>query len=105
SVRDCAGTLTSGGNNLIRDPVGCAINLQPSDLTGDAGLGPFTDDGTPGNGHFPLLPTSRAIDAANASVCPEKDQIGQPRKPHCDIGAIEFSHHHNDTNELVQNLP
>ena len=44
----------------------------------------------------------RAIDAANTSVCPEKDQIGQPRKPHCDIGAIEFSHH---LDELVQNHP
>jgi hypothetical protein len=99
-VRDCGGTITSGGNNVIGNPVGCAINLQPSDITGDPGLGPFTDNGTPGKGHFPLLSTSRAINAANTSVCPTKDQIGQPRIPHCDIGAVEFSH-----NELVQNLP
>src|SRR5262249_14341216 len=106
-VRDCTGTVASGGNNIIGNPVGCAIDLQPSDITGDPGLGPFTDNGRPGNGHFPLLHTSRAIDAANDAVCPKKDQIGQPRKPHCDIGAIEFSHHHNpnDTDELVHNVP
>src|SRR5262247_3233333 len=105
-VQDCFGPITSLGNNLIGDTAGCAIVLQPSDLTGDAGLGAFTDNGEPGNGHFPLLPTSHAIDAANTSVCPEKDQIGQPRKPHCDIGAIEFSHHTEITfDELVQNRP
>ena len=101
-VQDCDGATTSLGNNLISDTAGCNIVLQPTDLTGDPNLGPFTDNGTPGNGHFPLLATSRAIDAANTSVCPEKDQIGQPRKPHCDIGAIEFSHH---LDELVQHLP
>jgi len=105
--RDCIGPITSLGNNLIGDLTGCSVVLQPTDLTGDAGLGAFTDNGTPGNGHIPLLPTSPAINAANDAVCPEKDQIGQPRKPHCDIGAVEFSHHHNpnDTNELVQNVP
>jgi len=65
--------------------------LEPTDLTGDSGLGAFTDNGTPGNGHFPLLPTSQAIDAANNKVCPKKDQIGRLRKPHCDIGSIEFN--------------
>src|SRR5262249_17360928 len=80
-LEDCAGPATSLGNNLIGDLTGCMVVLQPSDLTGDPGLGAFTDNGTPGNGHFPLLPTSRALDAANTSVCPEKDQIGQPRKP------------------------
>jgi hypothetical protein len=101
-VQDCEGPVTSLGNNLISDTAGCGIVLQPTDLTGDAGLGAFTDNGTPGNGHFPPLPTSRAINAANTSVCPTKDQIGQPRIPHCDIGAVEFSHKHN---ELVQNRP
>jgi hypothetical protein len=107
-LEDCAGPATSLGNNLIGDLTGCAIVLQPGDLTGDPGLGPFTDNGKPGNGHFPLLPTSQAIDAANNAVCPKKDQIGQPRKPHCDIGSIEFRHKHNPNNaddELVQNLP
>ncbi len=79
---DCNGAVASGGNNIIGNPVGCAIDLQPSDLTGDPGLGTFTDNGTPGNGHLPLLPTSQAINAANDNVCPIKDQIGRPRKPH-----------------------
>lgn len=53
--------LTSLGNNLIGDPTGCNITLLPTDLTGDPGLDVFTDDGTPGTGHFPLLPDSRRL--------------------------------------------
>jgi hypothetical protein len=66
------------------------MTIQLSDQTGDAGLGDLVDDGTPGNAHFPLLSDSQAIDAANDAACPKKDQIGQPRKPECDIGAVEF---------------
>ena len=62
----------------------CAVALLPSDLTGDPGLGSFTDDGTPGNGHLPLLETSPAIDAGNNDVCLSNvllaiDQIGELR--------------------------
>ena len=42
---DCSGTITSLGNNLVGDPSGCAINLQPSDLTGDPGLGSLVGTG------------------------------------------------------------
>jgi len=87
---DCTGPVTSLGSNLIGDPTGCTITLQPSDLPGSPGLGAFTDDGTPGQGHFPLLPTSQAIDAGNDAACPPTDQLGQPRVGRCDIGAIEF---------------
>ena len=87
---DCAGSITSLGHNLIGDPTGCTITLQPSDLTGDPGLGPFTDNGRPGNGHFPLLPTSQAIEAGNNALCPRTDQLGRRRIGPCDIGAIEF---------------
>ena len=73
---DCRGVVTSLGTNLISDPTGCTITLQPSDLTGDPGLGPFTDNGRPGNGHFPLLPTSQTIDAGSDAVCPRTDQLG-----------------------------
>jgi hypothetical protein len=78
------------GNNLIGDPTGCTIDLQPSDLTGDPGLGDFTDDGTPGNGHFPLLTGSPAIDAGNPDMCPATDQLGVPRVGGCDIGSVNF---------------
>jgi hypothetical protein len=90
ALRDCRGPVISFGNNLIGDPTGCAITLQPTDLTGDPGLDTFTDAGTPGNGHYPLLPTSQAIDAGNDAVCPSKDQVGQRRIGRCDIGAIRF---------------
>jgi hypothetical protein len=39
---------------------------------------------------FPLLPDSPAIDAGHDEVCPETDQLGQPRVGRCDIRAIEF---------------
>jgi hypothetical protein len=97
SGSDCSGVVTSLGHNLIGDPTGCTITLHPSDLTGDPGFATFTDDGTPGNGHVPLLPTSQAIDAGNDLVCSRRDQIGQRRvnipgvgTSRCDIGAIEF---------------
>jgi hypothetical protein len=89
-VQDCAGIITSLGNNLIGDPSSCIITLQPSDLTGDAGLGQLLDDGTAGKAHYPLLLDSQAIDAANDAACLRKDQIGRSRQPQCDIGAIEF---------------
>lgn len=87
---DCSGPITSLGYNLIDDPTGCDITLQPTDLTGDPGLGAFTDNGRPGNGHFPLLSMSQAIDAGNNAVCFRRDQLGRLRVGPCDIGAISF---------------
>jgi hypothetical protein len=77
-------------HNLIGDPTGCAVVLGPNDLTGDPGIGEFTDDGTPGNGHFPLLSDSQARDRGNPAACPPTDQLGLPRSGICDIGSIEF---------------
>jgi hypothetical protein len=87
---DCSGTLTSAGHNLIGDPAGCPMALQPTDLTGDPGLGDPSDNGTAGNAHYPLLPTSQVINAGDPQACPLKDQIGRPRAGSCDMGAIEF---------------
>jgi hypothetical protein len=53
-------------------------------------LDDFTDDGTPGNGHMPLLWGSQAIDEGDDDICPPTDQLGQPRVGQCDIRAIEF---------------
>src|SRR5919108_621659 len=77
---------------LRKARIGCSISTERLSgyRPGDPGLGAFTDDGTPGHGHFPLLPTSQAIDAGNDAVCPDTDQLGQPRVGPCDIGAIEF---------------
>lgn len=91
--RDCGGALTSLGTNLIDDPATCNLLLQPTDLVGEAGLGALVDNGDPGDAHYPLLSTSQAIDAANQAACTSKDQIGQSRRAHCDIGAVEFGRH------------
>jgi hypothetical protein len=89
---DCVGPVTSLGYNVIGDLTGCTITLQPSDLTGNPGLGSFVDNGTPGHAHIPLLAASQAMNAGDDTVCPETDQLGQPRVGICDIGAIEFQH-------------
>ena len=95
----CSGDITSLGNNLIRDINVCPINLRTNldslmigDLTGSPELGDFTETARAGSGHFPLLPTSPAIDAGNNAVCLVMDQLGQPRVGPCDIGAIEFQY-------------
>ena len=90
---DCAGMVTSVGNNLVGDPTDCDINLQPSDLTGDPGLGPLAgteEDVPPARAFYPVLAGSAVIDKANPAACPETDQLGNPRVGTCDIGAIEF---------------
>jgi predicted outer membrane repeat protein len=87
---DCSGLTISLSNNLLGTTTGCTIALQSADLTGEPGLGGFTDDGTPGNGHFPLLSASRAINAGNDAACSPTDQLDEPRVGHCDIGAVEF---------------
>lgn len=87
---DCSLGVTSLGNNVISDPAACPIERLSSDLIGDPSLGNYTDDGTPGDGHFPLLQGSRAINGANPTVCPKTDQLGEKRVGPCDIGAIEF---------------
>jgi len=92
---DCLGTVISLGTNLIGDPTNCTITLQPTDLTGDPGLGAFTDNGRPGNGHIPLLKTSQARDAGIKAACPRTDQLGRLRLGACDIGAIEFRRRDN----------
>lgn len=95
TLSDCFGTITSLGNNIIGDTTDCTITLKSTDLTGNPGLGTFTDNGTPGNGHYPLLSNSQAINAGNNNVCLSNpilatDQIGDPRVDICDIGSIEF---------------
>jgi hypothetical protein len=105
-IADCFGSVTSQGSNLIGDPTGCTITLQPSDLTGNPGLGSLVDDGTPGHGYIPLLAASRAINAGNNQIRVDDprlatDQLGNPRVGICDIGAIEFQGEIVLVNDLV----
>jgi hypothetical protein len=71
-------------------PAPCSLPTS----SGDPGVGSLSDNGSPGNGYFPLLDTSPAIDSGNNDVCLNNpplatDQIGNPRVGLCDIGAIE----------------
>src|SRR5262249_55507497 len=96
---DCAGTLTSGGYNLIQDTQDCTImGDMTGDITGaDPDLGPLADNGGPTETHA-LLSGSPAIDAGSPApvgsgneACEAADQRGvaRPVGPHCDIGAFE----------------
>jgi hypothetical protein len=90
---DCRGFITTLGNNLIGDSTGCDINLKPSDLTGDPGLGSLVEmgeDDQPGKVFYSVLPGSLVINRGDPTACPVKDQLGNPRVGTCDIGAIEF---------------
>ena len=90
---DCRGTITSLGNNLVGDPSGCDINLQPSDLTGDPGLGSLVgggEDDLPGRAYYPVLAGSPIIERGNPNACLQSDQLGNLRVGICDIGAVEF---------------
>ncbi len=98
------------------------INAVGSDITGiDEGvLDAFADDGTPGNGHFPLVSDSPAIDAGNPAdpgsggdACEATDQLGSPRPADgncdgtalCDIGAIEFTPEVGDVDAELSGTP
>ena len=103
---DCTGSISSSGNNIfdVSTSVGCDISLtrpngfDAKNIIVDPGLGAFVDSTIPGRAHFPLLPSSPAIDAGNNALCPVTDQLGNFRPVDgkgdniaiCDIGAIEF---------------
>ena len=96
---DCAGTLTTGGHNLIQSTAGCTLSgTATGDITGTAALlGPLQDNGGP-TWTQALLPGSPALDAGSpaapgsgAGACEAADQrgIARPQGLACDIGAYE----------------
>ena len=93
---DCAGDMTSAGNNLIGNTDGCTVTLLPSDIAGtgaapvDPRLGPLQNNGGQTPTHA-LETGSPAIDAG--ASCPATDQRGvaRPVGAACDIGAYEGS--------------
>jgi hypothetical protein len=102
---NCYGEIVSAGHNAIGSDSSCTLDPAHGaahDLPSvNPRLGPLSDNGQPGNAHYPLLPNSPLIDAAGepGRFCSNRDQIGNPRvnaedrhhhSPLCDIGAIEF---------------
>jgi hypothetical protein len=100
-IRDCAGTLTSIGNNLMR-VVNCTV-IGSAPTVANPLLGPLQNNGGPTQTHA-LLAGSPAIDGGNPSGCRDNlgallttDQRGFSRPTdgnndglvHCDIGAYE----------------
>ncbi|MEO8356409.1 MAG: choice-of-anchor Q domain-containing protein [Chloroflexota bacterium] len=76
-------------HNLIQDD---SCNPTASDIiTGSAGLGVLADNGGPTLTHS-LRAASRAIDAADDSVCSAIDQRGvaRPNGAHCDSGSYGY---------------
>ncbi len=102
---DCAGTLTSGGGNLLGSGTGCTMLRRGhiADQVGTAAaprdplLGPLQDNGGPTQNQA-LLPGSPALDAipAHTTACPAgaQDQRGlarpYPAGGACDSGALEM---------------
>ena len=96
TFRDCSGTLTSSGNNLMR-VVNCTVNGSAPTVA-DPLLGPLQNNGGPTRTHA-LRAGSPAIDGGNPGGCRDqfgallqKDQRGLVRTvgSRCDIGAVEF---------------
>ena len=98
---DCAGTITSHGNNIMNaiDAGYCTVN--PPVTVANPNLGPLEQNGGPTQTHA-LLAGSPAIDAGNAGGCTDNlgatlqtDQRGAPRPfpfgGRCDVGAVESS--------------
>ena len=79
---DCSGGLDQAIANLSRDGT-CAALPYGEDFL----LGGLT--GAPAR--YPLLDFSPAVDAGDAEICLDRDQIGtaRPQGGGCDIGAIE----------------
>jgi hypothetical protein len=87
---DC-NNVYSHGNNLFGNLAGCTVALRSTDKVGEPGLGTAVEAvSEAGTRHYPLLPNSPAIDAADSGACTPRDQIHNPRQRACDIGAIEF---------------
>ena len=100
---DCAGTLSSGNDNLLGNSSGCTFTSQNNDKVGTAGapidplLGPLANNGGPTRTRA-ILPGSPAIAAGSYSCADYQghalatDQRGVARpdpSSRCDIGAYQ----------------
>lgn len=91
TIPDCAGALTSYGNNLTTDASSCMCEPAIGDVCGVSPvLEPLANNGGETETHA-LGAASPALAAGNAITCLGVDQRGEPRLPGqaCDIGAFE----------------
>ena len=87
---DISGSITSLGDNLVRNPTGASGFVASDILNADPLLATLANNGGPTLTHA-LLAGSPAIDAANTAAGPSTDQRGvaRPQGPASDIGAFE----------------
>jgi hypothetical protein len=88
------GVIFSQGNNISSDD-SCDFTKSTDKQNTNPLLGPLQDNGGPTDTRA-LLPGSPAVDAANATACPQRDQRGTLRKDGdkngsvvCDLGSFE----------------
>jgi hypothetical protein len=90
--KNCYGTVSSGGHNLLNSTNGCTFASKPSDqLNKDPKLGPLADNGGPTR-TLALLNGSPAINRIPKPACKvQTDQRGvhRPQGPACDEGSFE----------------
>lgn len=84
---NCAGTITSQGNNLDSAAT-CGLSGTDDITATDPLLGPLSDNGGPTPTHA-LLEGSPAIDAGTSSGAPTADQRGFARTAAVDMGSFE----------------
>jgi hypothetical protein len=110
---ECDGTITSSGNNLMKnyDTSHCTVTGNP--LLADPKLGPLQNNGGPTQTHA-LLVGSPAIDGGNPSGCRDNlgallatDQRGFRRTvvATCDIGAYELIRIEGEFGEVLSGAP
>jgi hypothetical protein len=99
SIENCnaaqfGGVISSQGNNISSDD-SCDFTKSTDKQNTNPLLGPLQNNGGPTDTRA-LLPGSPAVDAANATACPQRDQRGVVRKDGdkdgtvvCDIGSFE----------------
>jgi hypothetical protein len=93
---NCAGSVASGGHDLLGSLSGCTFAGKPSDQlnVSSPGLKALASNGG-STQTIALLKTSPAVDDIPAAACPfTVDQRGvlrpQPRNGRCDVGAYEL---------------
>jgi len=85
---DCAGPVTSGGNNL-ESGTSCGFTAL-GDVQANPKLAPLRANGGPTRTRA-LRPGSPALNAGDNGTCEPRDQRGirRPQGPRCDIGSYE----------------